>query len=173
MENLLSIGKILNFHGIAGEVKVGYTQGKEVYFDEINKFFACTPQEPDIKKVLTIQKIRFHKKNALIKFKEINSIDEATEFKGAILKVSKDKIEKFLETDEFYINDLKGLDVFDQDNKYIGKVSNVSEQGGGHILSVKNENHENLIPFVKDLVPKVNIKENKIIINAIPGLIEL
>ncbi len=67
MEKLLSIGKILNFHGISGEVKVGYTEGTEQMLEEIDVFTA----EKDSKTVsLTPQKIRFHKNTAIIKFKE-------------------------------------------------------------------------------------------------------
>ena len=57
-EKLISIGKIINFHGIAGEVKVGYTKGKEHQLLGENAFFV---QKDGEYKELTLSKIRFHK----------------------------------------------------------------------------------------------------------------
>ena len=169
-EKLLSIGKILNFHGISGEVKVGYTPGNESQLAELKEVYAVI-NDKTVK--LTINKINFHKKSALIKFNEINSVNEVLELKGALLKIEKDKLQKTLDEDEFYIDDLVGLDVYTQDSELLGRVKFVGNQGGGSILSIHDsENHEFLVPFVKDLVPTVDVKNKKIVINNIPGLIE-
>lgn len=171
MEKLLSIGKILNFHGIQGEVKVGYTPGKESQLSKIKRVFAV---KNDWQIELNVELIRFHKKSAIIKFKEINSINEAAELKGCLLKTEKSAITDTLEEDEYYIDDLVGLSVFDGNNNLIGKVSFVANQGQGHLIAIESKDgQEHYVPFVKDLVPEVNIKERKVIINNIPGLIEI
>lgn len=169
MEKLLSIGKILNFHGIQGELKVGYSENTEHYFTKIEEIYA----EKNAKTItLTIEKVRFHKNAALIKFKEINSIDEAIEMKGAILKAPKASIEDFLQEDEFYIEDLVGLVAYDQNNKQLGKVSGVAFSKGQDVLFIKDsDNKEHMIPFAKELVPEVNLKEKKLVIKTIEGLI--
>ncbi|MDD3149710.1 MAG: ribosome maturation factor RimM [Candidatus Gastranaerophilales bacterium] len=166
----LSVGKIINFHGIQGEVKVGYTQGKEKQLKSLKEFFVCKNGQ-EIK--LTVQSLRFHKNNALFKFKEINSIDEVLEFKGLDLKAEKTKIVGFLQEDEFYINDLVGSGVFDENNNLIGIVDSIATIKGEDLLAIKDiNNNEHLIPFVKKIVPDVDIKNKKIIIDTIPGLIE-
>lgn len=169
MDKLLSIGKILNFHGIAGEVKVGFTEGSEHYFTQIKQVYA----EKNGKSVLlNIEKVRFHKKTAIIKFKEINSINEVTEIKGGYLKCSKEKIKSLLDKDEFYIDDLVGLKAFDTEGKELGVVSGVSLAKGQDLLFIKDaKNKEHLVPFTQEIVPEVNTKEQKIIINNIEGLI--
>ena len=168
-EKLLSIGKILYFHGIQGEVKVGYTAGKESQLLGIKKLYAVT----DSKEIpLTVEKIRFHKNFALIKFKEISSIEEAVELKGVYLKAPKAEIDKHLEKDEFYIDDLIGLTAYDKQGNCVGIISSVVNMGAGDLLSVKNTaNKEYLVPFVENLVPEVNIPEKKIVINKIHGLL--
>jgi len=167
-EILLSIGKITNFHGIGGEVKVGYTAGQEQLIIGAGEIYASTGTK-EIK--LTPEKIRFHKNTAIIKFKELNSIDEAMVLKGAYLKAPKSKIEKFLEEDEFYIDDLVGVSAYDPDNNLIGIISGVSVSRGQDILFIKNaENKEYLVPFAKDIVPEIDIKEKRIVINRIEGL---
>jgi len=169
LEKLLSIGKILNFHGIHGEVKVGFTAGKEEQLAERKQMYIVKGSEiiP-----LTVESIRFHKKYALIKFREISSINEAVEFKGAYLKVAKEEIEEYLEEDEFYVDDLIGLDAFDTDGLLLGKVTSIAKMGGQDLLVIKgSQEKEHLVPFVQALVPDINIQNKKIIIKNIPGLI--
>ena len=77
-----------------------------------------------------------------------------------------------LDNDEFLINYLVGMDVYDEDGSCVGVVSAVGENLANDLLSVKDANgKEHLVPFVKELVPIVNLKENKIVINNIEGLI--
>ena len=170
MDKLLSIGKIINFHGVQGEVKVGYTEGAEQIFTELNEIYATK----DSKKVsLTPEKVRFHKKFAIIKFKEINSIDEVIALKGAYLKAPKSKIQGFLKENEFYIDDLVGSSAFDLEGNNIGKISGVSIAKGQDLLFIKDaQDKEHIIPFVKEIVTEVNLKEEKVIIKKIEGLLE-
>ncbi|MDD3012474.1 MAG: ribosome maturation factor RimM [Candidatus Gastranaerophilales bacterium] len=170
MEELLSIGKILNFHGIHGEARVGYTANKEHQLIAIKKVYAVK----DSKTVpLTIEKIRFHKTIAIIKFKEISTVNEVVDLKDAYIKVPKEQIENYLDENEYYIDDLIGLDAFDTENKFLGKIENVLGTNDEDILAIKDQNGEqHMVPFVKELVPEVRIKEKKVIINKIPGLFE-
>jgi len=170
VDKLLSIGKILNFHGIQGEVKVGFTEGAEALFTEVDEIYVMQGSKTIS---LTIEKVRFHKNFALVKFKEINSIDEVMAIKGAYLKAPKSKIQGFLKEDEFYIDDLVGLSAYDSDGEFIGKVSAVSTAKGQDILFIKDaENKEHIVPFVKEIVPSVDIKEKKLVIKKIEGLID-
>ena len=170
LEKLLSVGKIFKFHGIKGEVKVGFTEGDEQIFSEIIEMYAVKDLETTL---LNIERARFHKKFAIIKFKQINSIDEAVNFRGALLKVPKEKLLKYLKKDEFYINDLVGLKSYDTEGNYLGKVSgavNIKEQD---TLFIRDENNkEHMIPFIKKFVPEVDMEQGKIIINKIEGLFE-
>lgn len=169
MSTLVSIGKILNFHGIKGEVKLGYTKGKEEQLQEIKNVFV--KKDNDYTE-LTISSIRFHKGYALIKFKEINSINEVMEFKGCVLYIGKDVITTQLKEDEYLTSDLKGLEVFDTDGNRLGVVVSVSDNGATDLLSVKiKDNSQHFVPFVKELVPVVDIQNKKIIVKNIDGLI--
>lgn len=169
MGGLISIGKILNFHGIKGEVKLGYTKGKEEQLRGLSKVFA---KKEDENISLTIEAIRFNKGFAIVKFEEINSINEVMELKGAILYIGKDIVFNDLQEDEFLASDLKGLEVFDTDGVRLGVVTGVSENGATDLLNVKiRDNSSHLVPFVKELVPSVDIANKKIIVKNIDGLI--
>ncbi len=164
----ISIGKIINFHGIKGEAKVGYSDKshierlKSVFLDNDNK-----------KILLNIETVRFHKNFAIVKFKEINSINEIVEFKGKNIYISKEDLNKKLKKNEFLIDDLIGLKVFDNEENYIGTVEEIQKNIAHDILCIKSNLKEDLIliPFVSEIVPIVDIKQNKIIIKPIEGLL--
>ena len=170
MTKYISVGKILNFHGIKGEAKVGFTKNQEEFF--------CSLEEVFIKKELEyiplkIDSSRLHKNFALVKFNGINSIDELLPYKGAFLYVQENTIRENLEEDEFLIDELVGLEIFDQTDKKQGFVIGVSNNGAHDMLSVKtNSKKIVLIPFVKAIVIGVSIKDKKIFIHNIEGLLE-
>ncbi len=170
MNKFVSVGKILNFHGIKGEAKVGFTKNQEDFFCSLDKVFVKKDSEylP-----LIIKNSRLHKNIALVQFEGINSIDELLEYKGAFLYVEEETIRENLEEDEFLIDELVSLEVFDQNGEKKGFVVGVSNNGASDLLSVKtNSKKIVLIPFVKAIVTDVSIKDKKIIINNIEGLIE-
>lgn len=170
MTKFVSVGKILNFHGIKGEAKVGFTKNQADFFCSLDEVFVKTEHEY---KALKIQSIRIHKNVALVKFEDINSINELMEYKGAFLYVEEKTIREALEEDEFLIDELVSLEVFDQAGKKLGFVVGVSNNGASDLLSVKtNSKQIVLVPFVKAIVTDVSIKDKKIIINNIEGLIE-
>lgn len=170
MENLVSIGKILNFHGIKGEVKIGFTKGRENFIAGLKAVFVKFSGEVI---TLNVDTVRFHKQFALIKFKEINSINDAEMYKGLDVFADRADIAGNLEEDEYLISDLIGMSVYSSDDEKIGTIEEVGNNNAGEILKIKDGiGNFHLIPFVKDLVPVVDLKNNMIVINNIRGLIE-
>jgi len=165
----ISIGKILNFHGIKGEVKVGFSN------QEIIKNIKVVFVEKNKEKIpLNVSSVRFHKNFAIIKFKEFNSINDLIEFKGTNIYLSKNSVLNSLDENEFLINDLIGLKAFDNEENYIGEITEIRENIAHDILCIKSpdENKELiLIPFVSELVPIVDIKKGIVIIKPIEGLL--
>ena len=180
MEEIISIGKVLNFHGIKGEVKVGFSKGRENQIEKLKKVLICSGkvhgaefnQSCNDYKELTVSNVRFHKHFAIIKFKEINTVNEVEEIKGSDIYLTKSEVEKNLDNDEYLIKDLIGMEVYDEDGCNIGTIDAVGENIANNIISVKDGNGKShLVPFVKELVPVVDIKGKKIVVNNIEGLI--
>jgi len=170
MCKFVSVGKILNFHGIQGEAKVGFSKSQEDFLLSIDKVFVKKDNEyiP-----LKITRSRINKNFALMKFEGINSINELMEYKGQILFVQEDTIREKLDEDEFLIDELVGLSVFDPADKKLGFVVGVSNNGANDLLSVKtNSKNICLVPFVKAIIVNVSIKDKKIVINNLEGLLE-
>lgn len=166
----VSVGKILNFHGTQGEAKVGFSKNQADFLKKLKVVYIKQQAELVKKEIVSV---RFNKTFALIQFKGINSIEDLMPYKGCLIFVDENFIRENLDEEEFLIDELTGLDVFDlQDNK-IGVVIGVSNNGTTDLISVKSKTQKiSLVPFVKELVPSVEIKNKKIVVNNIEGLIE-
>lgn len=170
MNKFVSVGKILNFHGIQGEAKVGFSKNQQDFFCSLNEVYININDEY---KLLKIKNCRLNKTFALVKFEGINSINDLMEYKNCLLFVEETTIRENLEEDEFLIDELVGLDVFDKDDKKLGFIIGVSNNGATDLLSIKTKSKKiALIPFVKAIVTYVSIKDKKVVINNLEGLIE-
>jgi len=166
--NFVSVGKILNFHGVQGEAKLGYSKNREDFLSSLKTVYVQINNEYQ---PLEVVRIRFTPKCAIIKFKGIDSLNDILAYKNKIIFVEESTARENLEEDEFLIDELVGLDVFDGDKK-VGSVVGVSNNGASDLLSVKTGGDEvHLVPFVKAIVLSVDIKSRKIQINNIEGLL--
>jgi 16S rRNA processing protein RimM len=171
MTRYVSVGKILNFHGIKGEAKVGTSRSQQEFFMSLDKVYL---KDNDSYSPLDISYSRQNKNFIIVKFKGIDSINDLLRYKGNLLFVDEDVIRETLDEDEFLIDELVGMEVFDvSDGKKLGFVIGVSNNGASDLISVKtNSQHVCLVPFVKAIVPVVDIKNKRIEINNMEGLLE-
>ena len=167
-KNYISVGKILNFHGVHGEAKVGYSKNREDFLAELDVVYI---QDAGEYVKLKIKNLRFTPKCAIIKFEGINSLNEILEYKGKLLFVPDDVAREHLDEDEFLIDELVGLNVYDGETR-VGSIVGVSNNGASDLLSVKTlSKNICLVPFVKAIVLSVDIKSKRVQINNIEGLL--
>lgn len=168
---MLEIGKIVGFHGLKGDVKIPYSERLFKNLSQLKQVYVF-PLKKKVE-VLEIEHFKVHGSNILLKFAQYSDKTEVEHLKGAILKQEKDLLAP-LDNEEYFIGDLIGLDVFDADNNKIGKVKSVlSKSFSNDIIEVKTLNERvTMIPFVEELVPEVDVKNKRLIINNIPGLID-
>ena len=168
--NFISAGKILNFHGVKGEAKLGYSKNREEFLSKLKTVYVKM-DTADGYVPLEISRIRFTPKCAIVKFKGIDDLNQILQYKNKIVFVEESTARDFLEEDEFLIDELVGLNVFDGE-KRVGAVVGVSNNGATDLLSVKTlSNNISLVPFVKDIVLSVDIDNHRIQINNIEGLL--
>ena len=167
MQEYFEIGQIVNTSGLKGIVKVNPFTDDVSRFEEIKKVFIEKNKE------LTeyeIEEVRFHKNQVLIKFKNIDSIEEAEKFRNCYIKISRKDARKLPE-DTYFIVDLIDTNVYLENNEYVGKIIDVFSTGSNDVYVIeREENTDLLIPAIKDVVKKVDIKNKKMIINLIKGL---
>lgn len=162
------IGQIINTHGIKGDLKVyPYTEDVE-RFSDLEKIYIGEGKEP-----FDIGKVKYHKGMVLLKLKSFDNINEVLHFKEEYLYIDEENIVELPENN-YFIDDLIDCNVYDMGEKYIGYVKNVLQNTGNDIYVVKNDDkkEEYLIPGVTSFVKKIDVSNQKILIDPIDGMIE-
>lgn len=167
MNKYLELGQIVNVKGLKGEVKVNSFTDDNTKFERIPKVFIKR------KETLTeyeIEKVGYNKNQVIIKFKNINTVEEAEKLRNSYIVVDR---EIFGELPEgvYYIADLIGLDVFTEANEYLGKVYDIFSTGSNDVYVVKDDTgKQKLLPGIDEVIKVIDIEAGKIIVNLIEGL---
>ena len=167
---MLEVGKIVNTHGLRGEVKiVPWTDTPDV-FEDLENVFVRTKQgeEP-----LTIKGVKYQKNNIIVRFAEIKDIDQAQNYKNLVVFAKRENLGELPEG-VYYIADLLGLTVVEEDGRVLGTISDVFNTGSNDIYAVKREGKKDLlIPVIDDVVLKVDMENKQVIVRLMEGLEEL
>ena len=165
--NLLEVGKIVNTHGLRGDVKVVPWMDYPEEFEELSTVWLKTRRE--LKK-LTLSSVKYQKNNLIVKFKEISDINEAEQYKNCVLLADREELGELPEG-VHYIVDLIGLTVVDESGAEIGKIADVFNTGANDIYDVKREGKKNLLlPVIDDVVKNIDIEGGKVTVHIMEGL---
>ncbi|SDK44528.1 ribosome maturation factor RimM [Natronincola ferrireducens] len=163
----LRIGKILNTHGIKGEVKVFSLTDYPERFEELKWIYI-----EDYKEKFHIKKVKYRPKDILLSFEGYDDINKVEKFKGKYLLIDESQ-KRELPEDTYYITDIIGLAVYTIADQYLGTVVDILQAGSNEVYVIKNkEGKEVLIPAVKEFVPEISLEAGKIIVKPIEGMIE-
>lgn len=158
------LGKIVNTHGVKGEVKI--ESHTDFYSERFKK--GSTVYLGDDYTALTVKSARMHKGFILALFENYEDINLVLKFKGLNLYKASDDIEPL--KDGYYFKDLKGLDVYLADDK-VGKVLYVEEGIRNNYLRVEVNNEQKLIPFIDTFIKNVDLDTKRIDIVEMEGLL--
>jgi 16S rRNA processing protein RimM len=171
MEKWFNVGKIVNTQGIKGEVRViSTTDFPEERYKKGNEVFLFLPKN-DAPIQLTIKSHRKHKNFDLLLFEGYENINDVEKFREAIIKVPESQLGK-LEEGEFYFHEIIGCLVFTSQGEEVGRITEILTPGANDVWVVKGKNgKEILIPYIDDVVVKIDINEKTIIIDPMEGLL--
>ena len=172
----LVVGLITSCHGIKGQVKVKSLSDFEERFLKPGIRWLQKENESPRKIKLTSGYKQPGKETFIIKFEGINTRDNSEKLKKYKILVKTNKLPK-LKKEEFHLLELINLQVKSLENdelKIIGKVINLENEKNNLLVILLFKNQKKvLIPFVKEIVPLVDLKNNFLIINPPKGLLEL
>ncbi|SFM32669.1 16S rRNA processing protein RimM [Gracilibacillus orientalis] len=168
--NHLNVGKIVNTHGINGEVKVVRITDFEERF-EIGTTLWIKEKETQELQPVTVDGHRVHKNFDLLHFEEFNNINDVEHFKESLLVINTDQLTE-LEADEFYYHDIIGCEVETTDSELIGTVKEILAPGANDVWVVTQNGKEYLIPYIEDVVKEIDIENQKIKIEPMEGLLD-
>jgi 16S rRNA processing protein RimM len=172
----LVVGLITSCHGINGQVKVKSLSDFEERFLKPGIRWLQKENEPPSEIKLTTGFKQPGKETFILKFQGINNRNHSEQLKNFKILVKTNKLPK-LKKEEFHLLELINLEVKTLENnefKLIGKVINLENEKNNLLVVELFKNQKKvLIPFVKEIVPLVDIKNNYLIINPPKGLLEL
>ncbi|WP_218031131.1 ribosome maturation factor RimM [Nocardioides psychrotolerans] len=170
----LVVGRIGKPHGIRGEVTL------DLRSDEPDRRFATgavldveVPQGSGFAhRTLTVARARWHQQTLLVTFEELVDRTTAETARGVVLRATVDAGETPEDPDEFYDHQLIGLTAVDLEGRELGTVSSVAHGGAQDLLTIRTaDGRDGLVPFVKALVPEVDVSGGRIVIADRPGLV--
>jgi len=171
MEKWFNVGKIVNTHGIRGEVRViSKTDFPEQRYKVGNVLYLFMPGSKQPIE-LTVKTHRTHKNFNLLTFEGFENINEVEKFRDGILKVPESQLSE-LDEDEFYYHEVIGCHVVTTEGLELGKVTEILSPGANDVWVIKSsKGKEILIPYIEDVVKKVDVKEKVILIEPMEGLL--
>ena len=165
----LLVGRIGRAHGILGEATI------EVRTDEPDRRFAIgAVVQTDTHGELTITTGRVHNGILLLSFNGITDRNGIEKLRNTLLYADVDINEENDDEDEYHVMQLIGCQAVLESGELFGEVTDVINLPGQDLLAIKTSNGEQLIPFVHQLVPTVDVKNKKVIVipPAITGVME-
>lgn len=167
MDKYLELGQIVNTRGLKGEVRVNSFTDDDTKFERLPRIFIKKNNSITEHKV---EKVGFAKNQVIIKFEDINTIEDAEKLRNSYIVVDRDELDALPEG-VYYIADLIGLKVYTETNEYLGDVYDIYNTGSNDIYVIKDElGRQRLLPGTDEVIKKVDIDSGRITVNLIKGL---
>lgn len=161
-----AIGKIINTHGIKGELKLYPLTDDLSRFDSLEEAYIG---EEKLK--VNVVGVKYNKNLPIIRFSEFNNINQVLKFKEEYLYVDDENLVELPEN-RYFVFDLIDCKVEDMDGNYIGIVKDVIDNPTNDVYVIKDDKNEYLVPAIKEFVKDIDITNKLIRINPIEGMIE-
>lgn len=166
--NFIVIGKVISTQGNKGEINVLPLTDSIDRFKNLDNVFL---RDKNNQIALNVEKIRIKKDTIILKLKDIENIEEARMIVGSFLEVERKNAVK-LAKETYFIFEIIGLEVYDENSIFLGKVENVIRTGSNDVYVVKRKDKEELfIPAIHDVVKNISLEKKRITINMVDGLI--
>jgi len=171
-EDFLVIGRVLKPHGVKGDLRVRYYNPEDPLFLSRYERLFLKDDRRGIFRSFRVLQVRHHKKDILILSLEgIRTREDAERWRGSEVLVHREDLPP-LEEDEYYCEDLIGLDVFTKDGEYLGRITSIFSAGGSDVYVVEGDRGEVMLPAIKKVILEVDLEGQRMIVELPEGLLE-
>ncbi len=169
MEDYFQVGIVTSTHGLKGEVKVFPTTDDPKRFKRLKEVILDIRGQ---RLKLEIESVRFFKRMVILKFQGLDDINDVEKFRqGSLMVARKDAVR--LGRDEYFVADLMGLKVVDEQDRELGTLREVLETGANDVYVIDmNDGRELLLPAIKQCILQVNVEEGWIRVHVLEGLLD-
>ena len=178
MIEYLQVGVIVKAHGLKGEVNVFPTTDDPNRFKKLKKVYMDTGRDGKVE--LNIERVKIGSKFVIVKFKEYNDINEVERFRQKPLIIPREDAVK-LEPGEYFLGDLEGMTVVDEDGKELGTILQVIQTGANDVYEMKRTDIDAtlegvsdtvMIPGISECVKDIDIENKVMTIHVMNGLFD-
>ena len=167
----IALGIIRRPHGVRGEASVEPWTSSPERFSEVRHVTLVSPDEHETR-AATVESSRAHHDRALVKFVEFETPDAVENVRDWTIEIPESEAKK-LEEDEYFLHDLIGLELIDEQGASRGKVVETYEGGGGIILNVDDRGRIYEVPFAADICTRIDLEKRIIDVKLPEGLDEI
>jgi len=164
------VGKVIRPHGLGGLLRIrSYAHSEEMFLRSGGVFLELRSGETYKCQVLSVVR---HKSVYLMKLEGLDSLETADRYRGASIFVNKDALVRE-DDEEYFWHEIIGLKVYLETGRFIGIITHILPTGGNDIYVIQEEKGEVLIPAIHEVVKKIDLDHNKMIVSEMEGLFEL
>ncbi len=157
----IEAGRIVNTHGVQGEVKIEVWLDSPKFFKSFKRLYTAGGQE------LKVLSARTHKDFVIAKLEGVEDVNAAMALKNKVVSIRRS--DAALPHGAFFLQDILGAKVVDEDGNEIGVLEDVMETPASNIYVVKGET-EHLIPAVPEFIKKTDAEAGVITVHLIEGM---
>lgn len=169
MEDRFQVGVLTSPHGVRGEIKVYPTTDDPRRFKRLKEVILDTGKES---RILEVEGVKFSKQMVIMKFKGFDTPEDIAKYRQCSIYVTRENAVR-LGRDEYFIADLMGLKVHNEDDEEIGILREVLETGANDVYIIDlHDGRELLLPAIKDCVLDVDVEGGQIKIHILDGLLD-
>ncbi|MDR4886521.1 ribosome maturation factor RimM [Fredinandcohnia sp. QZ13] len=170
MDKWYNVGKIVNTHGIKGEVRIiSRTDFPEERYKIGNTLYIFMEDKDPIE--VKVQSYRTHKNFDLVTFEGYENVNEVERFKGALVKVHESQLGE-LDDGEYYFHEIIGCMVVTEEGEELGAIKEILTPGANDVWVVKGAKGKDiLIPYIDEIVKEIDVEDKRITIHLMEGLI--
>ncbi len=178
MIEYLQVGVISKAHGLKGEVNVFPTTDDPNRFKKLKKVYMDTGRGGKVE--LNIERVKIGSKFVIVKFKEYNDINEVERFRQNPLIIPREEAVK-LEPGEYFLGDLEGMTVVNEDGRELGVIKQVIQTGANDVYEMKRTDIDAdaegasdtvMIPGISECVKNIDIENKVMTIHVMNGLFD-
>ena len=157
----IEAGRIVNTHGVQGEVKIEVWLDSPKFFKSFKRLYTAGGQE------LKVLSARTHKDFVIVKLAGVEDVNAAMALKNKVVSIRRS--DAALPHGAFFLQDILGAKVVDEDGREIGVLEDVMETPASNIYVVKGET-EHLIPAVPEFIRKTDAEAGIVTVHLIEGM---
>ncbi|UOQ43075.1 ribosome maturation factor RimM [Halobacillus salinarum] len=167
---MFNVGKVINTHGIKGEVKVHRITDFDERFQPGQLLYWVIEGKDPVE--LKVASHRVHKGFDLLTFEDHSTINDVERYKNGMLMIDEQE-QAELGEHEFYFHEIIGCHVYLSSGEEIGEIKEILTPGANDVWVVKCQGKPDvLIPYIGEVVKEVHPEKQQVIIDPIEGLLD-